>query len=138
MIRLYIDAAVKGKPTIGIAGCGILWVENGQQRPLKFPLAQPMDNHLAEFCGLYLALQELTSCQKQSEWVTIYTDSRIVYDTIQKDYHPHEPYASVYHACQELLVLFPYLQVEWIPEKANHGADQLAKQALALARKQHS
>lgn len=136
MIRLYIDAAVKGQPTIGPAGCGVLWVENGTQRPLKYPLPKQMDNHLAEFCALYLALQELLLQQKETEWVWIYTDSRIVYDTVMKHYHPHDPYRSLYRAIEPLMARFSSLHVEWIPDTENRGADQLAHQALALAKKQ--
>lgn len=136
MLRLYIDAAVKGEPTMGVAGCGLLWIEDGRQIPFKFPLPERMNNHLAEFCGLYLALQELVSRQKQDEWVIIYTDSQIVYDTVNKDYHPHAPYSTVYAACRQLMQTFSMLHVEWVPENENHGADQLARQALALAKAQ--
>ena len=49
---------------------------------------------------------------------------------IEKNYTKQIAYHDILKIVQEERKKFPQLFLEWIPEKENRGADQLARQAL--------
>ena len=49
---------------------------------------------------------------------------------IEKNYTKQIAYQDILKKVQEERKKFPQLFLEWIPEKENRGADQLARQAL--------
>lgn len=128
MIRVYTDAAVRGNP--GVAAIGIVVVEQGQQKLYKTVLEQPMDNHQAELTAIYCALQRLLEQNRQQELIFLYSDSKFAITAIHKNYTKQVAYQNVLQQLQKLRAEFTQLFMEWIPEKQNRGADQLARQAL--------
>lgn len=134
MIKVYTDAAVKGNP--GRAGIGMLIVQDGIQRQLSKPIEEYCDNHLAEFLACLEALRCLFDEKKCQEWIFLYSDSKIVVQSIKKRYVKQPEYRKVLDEILVVLEQFPTIEMEWIPETMNKGADQLAKQALQKRLKQ--
>lgn len=123
MLKLYTDAASKNN----LSAAGILLVHNQQQTQLSFPLPDS-DNHQAEFLaaikGFELALKY---CQPE-ETIFFYSDSQLVIDSLNKNYSKHYP-----KLLNQLLTLIDSLHLvvwQWVPEKENKGAHQLALQGL--------
>ncbi|MCZ0716940.1 ribonuclease HI family protein [Aerococcus kribbianus] len=130
MIRLSIDGSVDNQ--YGKAGVGIVWNENKQSKPFKFPLQQEMDNHQAEFWALRIAIELLKKAHKEGEIILCQTDSRTVFDAVEKNYHPQNTYNRLAHRINEDLADFDQFNLLWVPERDNRGADNLAKQALQM------
>lgn len=133
MIRVYTDAAVKGNP--GLAAIGIVTIEQGKQTMYKTILNQTMDNHQAELTAIYYALQQLKEQGRQQELIFLYSDSKFAITAIAKNYTKQVSYQLILQQVQLLKEEFPQLFMDWIPEKQNRGADQLARQALQQVEK---
>ncbi|MCT4404342.1 reverse transcriptase-like protein [Leuconostoc falkenbergense] len=127
MMTLYVDAARNVHD--GQSAVGAVLIINKQQQQLKNALPQSADNHEAEFMGLIWSIKQLPMVDN----LQIYTDSKIVADAIQKKYAKH--YQSYVDQIMTLLTEYPLVLVNWIPEKQNHGAHQLAMQALKKAKR---
>lgn len=81
MIKLYTDAA-----TMNISGksaAGILIIIDGKQHQIKAPL-EATDNHSAEFEACSLGFKLLDQYRSSKEIVCYYTDSKIVYQSLEK------------------------------------------------------
>ena len=128
MIRLYTDAAVAGNP--GPAGVGILIVTNNEQKQISIPLVGNWNNHHAEFKAVFLGLSWLIKNNYTDEMVFSYTDSKIVAQSIDKEYAKDPITLKYLTDILELMVEFHFISIEWIPESKNKGADNLARQAL--------
>ena len=133
MLKIAIDGSVDGQ--FGPAGVGIVLVHNGQQDQLKFPLTVEMDNHEAEFRALLCLLNELENRHLQNEWILCQTDSKIVFDAVNKRFHKREPYKSLLKDILEKLDHFSMFTLKWVPDQANKGADHLARQAMHQAKR---
>lgn len=127
MMTLYVDAARNVHD--GQSAVGAVLIINKQQQQLKKALPQSADNHEAEFMGLIWSIKQLPMLDN----LQIYTDSKIVADAIQKKYAKH--YQSYVDQIMTLLTEYPLVLVNWIPEKQNQGAHQLAMQALKKAKR---
>ncbi|AQW22061.1 ribonuclease HI [Lentilactobacillus curieae] len=124
MIKLYTDAAVNQKSKKSAAG--LLIVRNSQQKQLTEPL-KITDNHAAEFEAAILGHQKILP-NVDGELVFFYTDSKIVADAVHKQYAKHyQEYVDRLVALQSQLGT---VITEWIPDKDNKGAHNLALQAL--------
>lgn len=132
MLKIAIDGSVDGQ--FGAAGVGIVLVHNGEQSQLKFPLAGEMDNHEAEFQALLLLLGELEKRHLQEEWILCQTDSKVVFDAVNKRFHKRDPYKSLLKAILKKLETFPMFTLKWVLDSANRGADNLARQAMHQAK----
>ena len=121
MIRVKTDAAVNGNP--GKVGIGIefLFKENSEIL---------MDNHQAELWAIYRALIILKEKEWHQEMIFLNSDSKFAMMAIEKNYTKQIAYQDILKIVQEERKKFPQLFLEWIPEKENRGADQLARQAL--------
>lgn len=128
MIRLTIDASVDVKT--GYAGIGCVWLENGEQYQLKHSLTERMDNHLAEFYALHYALNALLEKGREAEWILCQSDSRIVVDSVNKQYHRRDPYKTLLKVCLKQIDKFANFNLVWVPESQTKGADHLARQAM--------
>jgi ribonuclease HI len=127
MLRIYVDAATKGNP--GPSGGGIVIVGERIHDQIHVPLGE-CSNHEAEFRVLIQALQLLLEKYETDQTIVIHSDSKIVVQTIEKNYAKNplfQPYLDTYH---QLESKFSLLLIKWIPESQNKGADTLAKQAL--------
>jgi ribonuclease HI len=134
VIKLFVDGAATGKE--GYAAIGILIVEDGVQEQIGLPLEDRMDNHRAEFEALLYGLRHLKKHSKQDQLVFCYTDSKLVADSIRKKYTKKVEHKLLLEETLQDLAAFTNFYLEWIPEKENKGADNLAKKALyQLAKK---
>lgn len=125
IFKIYVDAATRGQN--GPSSAGVLILTQQQQFQFKCSLPE-MNNHLAEFKAMAFALDCVANMAQADDTLMLNGDSKIVIDALSKGYAKHfmdelrhintqlEPYANVI--------------VNWIPEKQNHGAHQLAQQAL--------
>ena len=128
MIRVRTDAAVNGNP--GKVGIGIEILYEKQQFLFKENADQLMDNHQAELWAIYRALIILQEKDWHHEVVFLNSDSKFAMMAIEKNYTKQVAYQEILKKVQEERKKFPRLFLEWIPEKENRGADQLARQAL--------
>lgn len=135
MLKIYTDAATKGNP--GPSGIGIV-ISGPQQsyQQLAIPLKNECSNHEAEFQALLIALQQIEKQQLLNETLMIYTDSKIVANSVERNYAKNDQFASylkpIHHVLNQIELKF----INWIPESQNKGADRLAKQALQLKLKE--
>lgn len=127
MIKAYIDASTKGNP--GPSGGGIVLVGDNLylQKTVILPI---LTNHQAEFAVLLALLEYLIQEEKTQETIFIFTDSKILAETIEKDYTKNKDFIDYLTKIQELLTLFKLVIIQWIPENKNKGADHIARQAL--------
>ena len=128
MIRVRTDAAVNGNP--GKVGIGIEILHQKQQFLIKENSDQLMDNHQAELWAIYRALLILQEKEWHHEVIFLNSDSKFAMMAIEKNYTKQVAYQEILKKVQGELQFFPQLFLEWIPEKENRGADQLARQAL--------
>ncbi|WP_291291028.1 ribonuclease HI family protein [Enterococcus sp.] len=132
MLKVFIDASTKGNP--GPSGGGLLIVGDNlhEQHTFVLPI---LTNHQAEFATMHYALEFLLAKEWQDQTIMLYTDSKVVAQTIDKNYTNNPAFREYLAAIQELLPHFSLLIVQWIPESQNKGADHLARQGLAKALK---
>ena len=128
MIRVRTDAAVNGNP--GKVGIGIEILHQKQQFLFKENSDQLMDNHQAELWAIYRALLILQKKEWHHEVIFLNSDSKFAMMAIEKNYTKQVAYQEILKKVQEERKKIPQLFLEWIPEKENRGADQLARQAL--------
>ncbi|MBF0993359.1 MAG: ribonuclease HI family protein [Granulicatella sp.] len=128
MIRVKTDAAVNGNP--GKVGIGIEILYQKQQFLFKENSEILMDNHQAELWAIYRALIILKEKEWHQEMIFLNSDSKFAMMAIEKNYTKQIAYQDILKIVQEERKKFPQLFLEWIPEKENRGADQLARQAL--------
>ena len=75
-------------------------------------------------------LDELIEQKHTKETIFIYTDSKILAETIEKDYTNNLDFKSYLSEIKARLPLFDLVIIQWIPENQNKGADNLARQGL--------
>ena len=132
MLKIYVDASTKGNP--GPSGAGIVFVDGAVQHQYHFPLSS-MSNHEAEFASLKLALTLALEQETHHDTTLVYTDSKVVAETIDKGFTQNKSFQPYLKEIQYLLPKFPLIIIQWIPEKQNKGADHLARQGLQKALK---
>ena len=128
MIRVRTDAAVNGNP--GKVGIGMEILYEKQQFLFKENTDQLMDNHQAELWAIYRALIILQEKEWHHEVIFLNSDSKFAMMSIEKNYTKQVAYQEILKKVQGERKKIPQLFLEWIPEKENRGADQLARQAL--------
>ncbi|MDE1547876.1 ribonuclease HI family protein [Jeotgalibaca caeni] len=128
MLRVYIDGA--SNPLTKTAAIGILMIEEGNQTQISEPLPLYYDNHEAEFLALHVLLERLVKENKQEQLILCHSDSKILVDSIEKRYTKKENHRMILEKCLELLRNFPQFHLQWVPDKQNKGADQLARRSL--------
>lgn len=126
LIEVYTDGASSGNP--GPSGAGIVIKNNNKMYEFSFPL-EDLSNHEAEF---YAVLKALELCKEMfpGEILSFRSDSKVVIDTIEKNYTKNKIFLPLLEQIQELARDFPYFFIKWIPQKQNYIADRLAKEAI--------
>ncbi|MBO0438086.1 ribonuclease HI family protein [Vagococcus fluvialis] len=127
MIKIFIDAATN--QTTNTSAGGMLFLRNGQQLQKHVSLLAETNNE-AEFEMMVKTLEFLISEDFQNETIFIYTDSKIVMESLHKEYVKDSRFKMHLEIILKLSHEFPSLFIEWIEEKNNKGADNLARQAL--------
>lgn len=135
MLKIYVDAASKGNP--GISGGGVQLIGDDLYEQLSFPLPT-MSNHEAEFAAFELGLQEAIHRQLHHQSTFIFTDSQVVAEVIDLDKTRNLQFLPYLERIRKLLAQFPLIIVQWISERDNRGADNLARQGLQKALKNNS
>lgn len=130
MLKIYVDAATKGNP--GKSGAGIQLIGENLHEQLSFPLPI-LSNHEAEFAALEIGLLEAIKRNLHVENTFVFTDSQTVAEIISLDTTKNKQFAPYLTRIRPLLNQFPLIIVQWIPEKENRGADNLARQGLQKA-----
>lgn len=125
MLKIYTDAATLGNP--GPTGLGVLIVNNQQQIQLKQSLTLAT-NHEGEFKAAIMGFKYLVDHYSAAETVLFYTDSRLVSDAIGKNHS--KTFTDQLDSLTNYLDYFTLVVTQWVPEKQNQGAHQLANQAL--------
>ncbi len=113
MLRIYVDAATKGNP--GESGGGIVYLTDQSRQQLHVPLGI-VSNHEAEFKVLIEALKQAIANEDNQQTVLLHSDSKIVVQTIEKNYAKNEKYQPYLAEYQQLEKNFPLLLIKWLPE----------------------
>lgn len=127
MIKIYIDAATN--QTKNISAGGMIVIKDKKQLQIHHSLVSKTNNE-AEFEMLVFALKYGIENKWQNKTIFIYTDSKIVSQSIEKKFAKDERFKTHLEDILSLASEYDLLFIEWIEEKQNKGADQLAKQAL--------
>ncbi|WP_317619370.1 reverse transcriptase-like protein [Apilactobacillus apisilvae] len=112
MFKLYTDAATMNKS--GNSSAGILIVHDKQQIQKKFKL-NSNDNHSAEFEACLLGFKEIIKLAQNDTNVLYFTDSKIVYESLEKRYAKH--YQNFLDCILEIQDDFSLVINNWIPDK---------------------
>lgn len=124
---MYVDASVKGNP--GPSGLGIILLKQDLYEQISLP-GVLISNHEAEFLALQTGLSIAIEKNLNSEIIYIYTDSKIVSQTIDQNHATSPSFTPYLNKINQLLEEFPLAIIQWIPERKNKGADNLARQGL--------
>ncbi|WP_105956019.1 ribonuclease HI family protein [Apilactobacillus quenuiae] len=125
MFKLYTDAATMNK--LGYSSGGILIIHNKRQIQIKVKL-KANNNHDAEFEACLMGFKKVKEIAEKNETIIYYTDSKIVYDSLEKRYAKH--YQLQLNKILSLQDSFSLVINNWISDKKNEGAHNLAQQAL--------
>lgn len=85
-------------------------------------------NHQGEFAAAIEGFAYLKKHFSNQETVLFYTDSRLLSDAVGKEHARH--YENELNELLTSMDDFKTVVVQWVPEKENQGAHQLANQAL--------
>lgn len=130
MAQVYIDAAASIKPKLA---CGGLIIKDGSLNYEESVLLGEMDNHEAEWATLEFALKEAQKLKLTS--LIVYTDSKIIVDTFDKQHVKNKVFKSYYDRVVPLTKSLDMFIITHTPRKNNRGADKLAKDRLFKERK---
>ena len=124
MVKLYTDAATNKTHS----AAGILVIAEQKQHQIKQKITAS-NNHQAEFEAAILGLLNICfDTFRMRKMSSFYSDSKIVIDSLDKRYSKSfAPELTKLLALQEK---FPLVIAQWIPDKQNAGAHNLALQAL--------
>lgn len=129
-IEIYIDGASKGNP--GPSGIGVIICKDGRTIKNISSYIGTATNNIAEYTAFIFGLQE--ALKLKAEYVTVNTDSELLYKQINKTYKIKSPnIIGLYHQALNLLSAFKDVKVTHIPRENNRGADKLATEAVKEA-----
>ncbi|CEA00250.1 14.7 kDa ribonuclease H-like protein [Jeotgalicoccus saudimassiliensis] len=130
MAKIYIDAAASLTPKLA---CGGVIIKDGDINYEESVMLGEMDNHEAEWATLLFALKEAEKLGIKS--VIVYTDSKIIVDTFDKEHVKNKIFKSYYSRVLPLTNALDMFIITHTPRKNNRGADKLAKDRLYKERK---
>lgn len=130
MIRIHTDAAVNQKQQKAGVGLVIVGEDLYEQISIPIPYEQVYNNHTLEFKALIYALRWVIEHNYTDQMIFLHTDSKVAYDVVDKGFTKNDLYQSLLEEIKTLIKVLPLVTVQWVPEKQNRGADNLAKQAL--------
>ncbi|MBO3062543.1 MULTISPECIES: ribonuclease HI family protein [Mammaliicoccus] len=125
MSQIYFDAATKGNP--GESTCGIVIIVDNERHYFTESLGL-MDNHRAEWEAFILSLKHAAELNVNN--ALVYTDSKLIGDSIEKNFVKNEMFKSYFNEYKQLQQKFDLVFVKWIPRVQNKEANQLAQTAL--------
>lgn len=125
MLEIYIDGASAGNP--GPSGIGLFIKGEGHLIKISEYIGET-NNHIAEFKALIRALEEAKKLN--SPIVSIRSDSKIVVNSIEKQFVKNEEYKPLLEKAIQLSKEFDLFFIKWIPDQQNKAADALAREAI--------
>ncbi|RXK19242.1 ribonuclease HI family protein [Macrococcus sp. DPC7161] len=127
MVKVYIDASTKQSPLN--SACGIVIKSDTSNQPIEYGQhLGAIDNHIAEWQSLIIAMDLLIA--NQFKQALIFTDSKIVADSIDKLYVKNKAFLPYLEAYQSKIDYFDLCLVNWIPRNENKHADHIARKYL--------
>ncbi|WP_304653372.1 ribonuclease HI family protein [uncultured Ligilactobacillus sp.] len=123
MVKLYTDAATNKTHS----AAGILVIADQKQYQFKQKITAS-NNHQAEFEAAIIGFEYLHRYFPSAQNVFFHSDSKIVIDSLDKRYS--KSFAPELAKLLTLQEKFPLVIDQWIPDKQNTGAHNLALQAL--------
>lgn len=125
MIELYVDGASAGNP--GKSGIGIFVKGEGHLIKISESI-DPTNNHTAEFLALLRGLEEVKKLT--TGIVSARSDSQLVVMAVEKRFVKNELFKEILAKIVEIIDLFDFFFIKWIPDSENRAADALAKEAI--------
>lgn len=125
MATVYIDAATKQNPYFSVGACV---VKEGSFSFEETFILGNIDNNEAEWATLLKTTELLLSHNLST--AIIYTDSKIIADTFNKNYVKDKRYRTYYEKIMMLESKFQLFLISLLPREANRHADSLAKARL--------
>lgn len=125
MAIVYIDAATKQNPYFSVGACVVK--EDTFNLEETFILGN-IDNNEAEWATLLKATELL--CSYRINTAIIYTDSKIIADTFNKNYVKDKRFKSYYDKIMTRTRNFHLFLISLVPREENRHADSLAKARL--------
>lgn len=125
MLEIYIDGASAGNP--GPSGIGLFIKGEGHSIKISEFIGET-NNHIAEFQALIRALEEAKKLN--GTIVSIRSDSKVVVQSIEKEYVKNEEYKQLLAKALQLSEQFDLFFIKWIPDQQNKAADALAREAI--------
>lgn len=134
-MKIFIDASTN--PKTKRSGVGLIaYLNNGNITSFSIPLLCHYNNHEAEFIALIISLNYLYTIQP-SENVFIYSDSQTVVNAMNHQHIHHTNLKELTYIAQQRQNRINHLFLNWIPEKQNKKADELARRACYLPQESH-
>ncbi|EST90031.1 ribonuclease HI family protein [Vagococcus lutrae] len=128
MLKIYVDAATKGNP--GPSGIGIVLIgDHNLYEQHAIPISD-RSNHEAEFRAVEWALEYVLNRQWENQTIFMFTDSKVVSQVIERGHTKNQDFAPYLQRINHMIDHCHLFILQWIPEKQNKGADNLARQAL--------
>lgn len=128
MVKIYTDAAFN--PKTKQAAIVMHYYQQQQLFQATKTLTDVTDNHEAEFKAMILGIENALENQLSNSLCQFFSDSKIVIQSIEKRYVKEQRYRPFLDSILTLINHFDLVFFQWIPEKENLAADQLAKSVL--------
>lgn len=126
MLEVYIDGSTTGNP--GPSGIGIFIKGEGHHIKIS-EFIGTYTNHTTEFIALLRGLEEAQKLS--SSFISVRTDSQIVWAAVEKRYAKNAEFASVLEKALAIIDSFDLFFIKWIPDEQNKAAHALAREAVA-------
>ena len=133
-MKLFIDASTH--PNTHESGVGLVVYQNKKSTCFSIPLLCHYNNHEAEFIALIIAFNYLKE-NNVTESISIYSDSQTVVQAMNEHKLKDSALKELHYIASQRQQSLPQLFIEWIPEKRNKKADELARLARQAKERQH-
>ncbi|MCE4957031.1 ribonuclease HI family protein [Macrococcoides caseolyticum] len=125
MAQIFIDASTKQSPLH--SACGIVLKMDDKQIEYGEYLGA-VDNHIAEWQSLIIGVK--LAIEHQCQTLLIKSDSKIVVDSIDKNFVKHSQYKRYLDEYNKLITYFDLVIINWVPRQQNKHADTIARRTL--------
>ncbi|MBC1399608.1 ribonuclease HI family protein [Listeria fleischmannii] len=124
---VFVDGASSGNP--GLSGAGVVLKSDQIYEQHALPIGI-LTNHEAEFIACKIGLE--LALTHNPDFVRLYTDSKIVIDSVEKRYAKNPLFKPHLDAILQLAELVPLFYINYRNVSQNKKADELARQAIQL------
>lgn len=125
MAQIFIDASTKQTPLH--SACGI--VLKLEDKTVEYgEYLGAVDNHIAEWQSLIIGMKLASA--NDCKTLLIKSDSKIVVDSIDKNFVKQPSFKPYLQEYLQLKTLFDLIIIDWIPRNQNKHADTIARRTL--------